>query len=266
MGIIAFLAVAFLVGALDNTFGVKPDAAEAAAGFAISLFLFDTWRSLRRHAEHDAAFLAWLVENRDAVASGAAEYGGLPIAPQTELRRYRVVCCLLVHREVFSRHYVSEYESGLAAALRLTLCSLVTGWWSHLGPFLTIAAIGSNLRGGRRCRVGDLLDELTGHQRQVVHLTERAAALARRAMAERGYPEGSALQVEVSGDPACPEYAVRYDDCPPVDGSAWRSQAHGLTVLVNKRDAPRVEGLVVDSEGDGYVFKAPAPKGFLAEL
>ena len=50
-----------------------------SAGFAISLYLFDTWRFLRRHDRERSAFVAWLVENRDAVEAEGADYRGLPI-------------------------------------------------------------------------------------------------------------------------------------------------------------------------------------------
>ena len=79
-----------------------------------------------------------------------------------------------------SRFYVVGEEETVLPSLAFTASSLIVGWWGlpH-GPIYTIQAVSSNLRGGERRRVGDLIDELRGHDRVVVRLTERTAENAR---------------------------------------------------------------------------------------
>ena len=114
-------------------------------------------------------------------------------------------------------------------------------------------------RGGERRRVGDLIDELRSHDRVVVRLTARRQN-ARRIISEREYPPGTALQVEVTGWPDNPHYSVCYDDRPPEDGSVWKSESHGVPVIVRKEDARRLAGLVVDFAGGEYTFtESPKP-------
>lgn len=248
-------AVAFLVGALLNTFGAEPDPTEAIAGYAIALYLFDTWHLLRRHQRYLDEFAAWLIENRDAIKAGRAAYGDLPVTDQTEVKQYRAVTSFVVTISASSRFYLVGHETAFLTAVRFTLCSLTIGWWGLLGPFRTIGAVLTNLQGGKRRRIGDLLDELTGHEKAVVRLTERAAENVRRIMTEKGFPAGTALQVEVTGDPGFREYHITYDDRPPTDGSVWKSEDNGVLVIVGKEDAPKIVGLTIDFEGGNYVYK-----------
>jgi len=48
-----------------------------------------------------------------------------------------------------------------------------------------------------------------------------------------------------------------YDEQPPTDGSVWRSQPHGVSVIVSKEIAAKLTGLVVDFDGGDYVFTEP---------
>ena len=88
--------------------------------------------------------------------------------------------------------------------------------------------------------------------------TERAAENAVRIMAERGFPPGSALRIEVQGKRGEGTYVVSYDDLPTSDGQDWVGTSHGVPVLVAKRLAPLVQGMSIDFQDGRYVFKAPS--------
>jgi Fe-S cluster assembly iron-binding protein IscA len=226
-------------------------------------------RGKRRQSQANAAVdnSAWqkagcLIENRDAIKAGKARYNGMFIVEQTEVTQFQLaLSALVISVKTPSRFYVVGEEETVLPSLAFTASSLIVGWWGlpH-GPIYTIQAVSSNLRGGERRRVGDLIDELRGHDRVVVQLTERAAENARRIMSEREYPPGTALQVEVTGKPGTLHYSVCYDDRPPEDGSVWKSESHGVPVIVRKEDARRLAGLVVDFAGGEYIFTESAKR------
>jgi Fe-S cluster assembly iron-binding protein IscA len=88
----------------------------------------------------------------------------------------------------------------------------------------------------------------------VVILTERAAEAARRQMAERGFPPGSAIRVDVTGKRQPRHYEITYDEVPATEGRDWIAQSHGVTILVFKKDALHLKGLTIDFQDGRYVF------------
>lgn len=256
MWIIRAVAVLFLGGALWNTVGPHPDPANALVGYGLALFLIVLDRYMRRQQSEIADFCAWVLENKEAIKRGDARLDGLPIDEDTTLVQYQAAMSLvLVMVKVRSRFYLLGYEASPATALQFTVASLLLGWWSLHGAAATIDSVVANARGGKRTRLGDLLDDLTGHEKEVVRLTERAAEQARRIMAERGFPKGPALWIEPTGRSTPPEYQISYDDQPPTDGSCWRSESHGVPVVVRKKDEPRLAGLVVDFLDGDFAFQ-----------
>ena len=267
MWIPLIFAVLFLAAAVSNSFGPERNLAEATAGYAIAVCLFATWGLVRGHAKYQAGFLAWLVRNRDAIKVGTARFNEVSIGEQTEVTQFFLAASFLViSLKLPSRFYVVGEEETVYPGFAFTGLSLLLGWWGipH-GPIYTIGAVSSNLAGGKRRRVGDLLDELRGHDRAVVHLTARAAENARRIMSERGFPEGTVVQVEVTGKPGSLQYSVSYDDRPSADGSVWKSEADGVTVIVRKSDERRLAGLTVDFVGGEYTFQESAKRFDLTE-
>jgi Fe-S cluster assembly iron-binding protein IscA len=243
-------------------FDRQPDFANAAGGYAVGACLIATWWLMRGHARYQANFLNWLVENRDSIKAGKALHNGMLIVEQTEVTQFQLaISALVISLKTLSRFYGVGEEEAVLPPLAFTASSLIVGWWgAPHGPIYTIQAVSSNLRGGERRRVGDLIDELRGHDRVVVQLTERAAENARRIISEREYPPGTALQVEVTGKRGTPHYSVCYDDRPPEDGSVWKSESHGVPVIVRKEDARRLAGLAVDFAGGEYTFKESAQR------
>jgi Fe-S cluster assembly iron-binding protein IscA len=124
----------------------------------------------------------------------------------------------------------------------------------------TLRAIITNLRGGRRRRVIDLIGDDRPHRNDVVVLTERAAEAARRHMAEHGFPTGSAIRVDVTGKLRPRRYEITYDELPTTEGRDWIGQSHGVSILVFKKDALRLEGLTIDFQ-DGRILLANSSGG-----
>jgi len=255
-------ALLFLAGALVNTFGADRNPTEAMSGYLISLGLLAAGHFIRQNNRQSREFCDWLLENQAAVKAGSARYNGAPIDEQTVLVQYQAAMSfLVVSIKASSRFYLAGEESSLTTAARFSLCSLLLGWWGlPWGPVYTVSSVFSNLRGGKRRNVRDVLDELTGYEKEVVQLTERAAENARRIMVERGFPAGSAMQVEASESPGSYRCQISYDDQPPIDGSVWKNECHGVTVIVRKGDRSRLEGLLVDFIDGEFRFQ-PAARG-----
>ena len=96
---------------------------------------------------------------------------------------------------------------------------------------------------------------MTGsHRKDLVVLTERAADAARRHMAEHGFPTGSAIRIDVTGKLRPRQYEITYDEVPTMEARDYIGQSQGISVLVFKKDAPRLEGLTIDFQDDQYTF------------
>lgn len=200
-------------------------------------------------------FVYWLTENLDAAHSGTATYQGAPIDRDTRVTQYHAAfSCIVLSFQFPSRFYVIGHDSTAVVAFFYTLSSLIFGWWGFpWGPGYTLGAVFGNLFGGSRQTVGDLIDELTGHRRNVVALTERAATLAREQIAERGYPPDTALHVRLTDD-FHPDYRVEFD-YPDSDGRQWRGESQGLTILVDKRYTHELDGLIIDCQDGRFSFR-----------
>jgi Fe-S cluster assembly iron-binding protein IscA len=197
-----------------------------------------------------------LLRSRDAIRDGTALYNGLPIHEETVLTRYEwVVGAFVYARRGYSRYFIHEREDPGSVPRNYLLLSLLLGWWYvPWGPVWTLKAVVTNLGGGTRKRVIDLIGDETPHRNDVVVLTDRAVEAARREMSERGFPPGSALRVDVYGARRPRRYEVTYDEVPAVEGRDWVGRSQGIPILVFKKDAPRLKGLTVDYQDGQYTF------------
>lgn len=256
MWIPLLLSMSLFFAGFRNLWGREASAVYATIELATALYLLEVWRCMVRHHEQAREFREWLLENRAAIQSGDAVYGTIPITEQTEVKQYQAAVSF-VHfsTQVPSRYYIG-HETSEVTWFNFTHCSVLIGWWGiPWGPVNVLRAVFANLRGGKTSTVGELLAEMAEYQKDVIHLTERAAEAARRIMEERGFPTGTAMQVEVQGDPGFLVYAITYDDQPPSDGSVWRSEASGVAVIVRRRDASRLEGLTIDFKDGDFLFQ-----------
>jgi len=204
----------------------------------------------------EAELTARLLRSRHTIQDGTALFNGVPIHDQTVLTRYeRVTGMIFIYRWEYSRYFVHEIEDPGTIPRDYIIHSLLWGWWSFpWGPVRTLKAVFTDLSGGSRRRVIDLIGDDTAHRDDIVSLTEKAAEAARREMAERGFPPGSAVRVDVHGARRPRRYEVTYDELPATSGRDWIGRSHGIPVLVFKKDAPRLKGLVVDFQDGRYRF------------
>jgi hypothetical protein len=258
--VLLIYAALFLAGASVSLASGK--FGEAGAAAAIALGLCGLGYYMRRQEQERLRFVDWLSENLDSVASGGQWYGDTRVTSETVLRQYEMAVSFLAATvRTESRYYISETGAGTMPALVLATVSLLLGWWGFPGgPFVTIQAVWVNLRGGKRLLVQDLNDGLTAHRKELVQLTERAADHARFLMRSRGFPDTTALQVEMVWQGSERAYSVTFDDQPPSDGSVWWSEAHGIKVLVPKRIAAEVDGLLIDAARGEFQFRQGPPR------
>jgi Fe-S cluster assembly iron-binding protein IscA len=195
--------------------------------------------------------VAQLIKHRNEIRSGTAVFNGVRINDETELTRFvRAAGFLHLRIRTYSGYHVVDQEPLDALRRTYIISSLILGWWSiPFGVVDTVSAVGTNMRGGIKSKVSDLIGG-----GDVLKLTKRAAEAAVMQMAERGFPPGSALRIDVTGRKRPLKYEITYDDSPPAGGRDWIIESNGLTILVFRKDAPRLKGLTVDFQQGAYTF------------
>lgn len=159
MRIILIVAGLFLAGALYNFFAPTGDPMEGVAGLAIASLLVGLWLFLLKQDKLNGNFLDWLSKNAITIMSGGSLYNDVLITSEMQITQYQAALSFLVITvKVPSRFHIVGHESSLGAACLFTLVSLIFGWWGiPWGPIYTIQSIFSNLNGGHKQKVGDLL-------------------------------------------------------------------------------------------------------------
>jgi hypothetical protein len=197
-----------------------------------------------------------LLRSREAIRDGTALFNGMPIHYETLLTRYERVTSLVVYCQLtYSRYYVHGSESPGSLPRAYILHTLLLGWWTFpWGPARTLKAVITNLCGGKKRRVIDLIGDEAPDSDDVVLLTARAAEAALRAMAERGFAPGSAVRVDVTGKRRPRRYEITYDELPTTQGRDWIGRLYGVPILVLKKDAPRLKGLTIDFQEGQFTF------------
>ena len=91
---------------------------------------------------------------------GAATYGELTISIDDIVTRFDVcVSAVIMTETYYSAYHIVGRQSRRGRNVLCTLCTLLMGWWGlPSGPIKTIDSLTQNLVGGRKIRVGDLLD------------------------------------------------------------------------------------------------------------
>ncbi len=81
-------------------------------------------------------FLAWLVQNIEAIQEGKASYDTYQITRDTEVTQYSAAFSFIILSiKVPSRFYILYHHPTTSAAFVCTLLSLVFGWWGFpAGP------------------------------------------------------------------------------------------------------------------------------------
>jgi hypothetical protein len=161
VGIFFVFGILFGLATVLNLF--DSDSANAAATASLSVFLIGLALHFRREGQARDDFEEWLDEHGDALLDGdCVDYKGLEITGETRVAFFRACFSYVIFAAwAQSRYLVVGEERRFVVATLYSLITFVFGWWSlPFGPILTVVALHSNLRGGKRMSVHDLLIEI----------------------------------------------------------------------------------------------------------
>jgi len=83
-----------------------------------------------------------------------------------------------------------------------------------------------------------------------IQLTEQAAKKVTENLSRRGNGVGITIGVRTTGCSGL-AYKLEYVDNPPVTRDWFKYESHGVTVWVNGRDTPYLQGLTMDYKRQG---------------
>lgn len=161
MCIVAGLAILFIGGAVWNLF--HGDFDNAAFGLVIGAILGAIAFVLGREENETEKFLGFLVENREALQSGATPaYGDIPISLNTEVTQfYSCLSFVILTTKIPSRFYLRGHHKTGGIGTIYSVISLIAGWWGFpWGPIYTIQSLYKNMRGGDKSTVAQLLAKI----------------------------------------------------------------------------------------------------------
>jgi hypothetical protein len=155
------IVIAFVLGALFLAgfvfSAVSGDGPNAAVSGVLGATLIGTALFARAEDARAQQFRFWLGHNEQALRAGGAEYEGRIVTPETKLRTFKMAVSMLVVSYRFVSAPVPEHRA-LGAGAAYTLVSMLLGWWGFpWGPIFTLEALFTNLTGGKRTTVGELI-------------------------------------------------------------------------------------------------------------
>lgn len=209
----------------------------------------------------------WLLANKAEILDGGVERDGVLVTDATVLYQYKyVVSLVFVTFNCTTPYLLPTIRNDLlrTARIKYSLISLLFGWWGiPWGPTCTIPALFTNLTGGNRRTVGSILAEAewgipiapdyvaSQCARNVIELTESAAAEIRRRRDAAGHPESIAIRIFPTkwADAEC---ELQFD-WPVSDGRDLVGSSMGITILIDKRDAELLDGRALDFTEGAFV-------------
>ncbi len=158
MFILLLFGLIFFIGGLYN-FYFYHDNIEAWGGLLISSLLFSLFFFIRHEKNKSLEFLNWLFRNKTLLDQGTLLYNGERITKNSEVVQFEAVLSFLVFStKISSRFYLKTPHNLFIVGLAYSFITLLFGLWAipH-GPIWTIKSIMTNLRGGKRQKILDLL-------------------------------------------------------------------------------------------------------------
>jgi Fe-S cluster assembly iron-binding protein IscA len=205
-------------------------------------------------------FEAWILEHKDELLAGSADYYGTEVTDSTEFYQFEWVLSLGVITLQFKS--APDIPSSYNGFLRRAMCgysalSFFFGWWGFpFGPPLTIGALWHNLGRGKSRTIGSYLQyietgfdappdvSIRAHRRNVLTITDRAAAEIFRRRKDGNFAEDCGIRF-APADAAGREVTIQFD-FPVTDGRDWVQETPGMLVLIDKRHEPDLTGAVID--------------------
>ncbi|WBW97923.1 hypothetical protein [Oceanirhabdus sp. W0125-5] len=132
---------------------------EGLVGIAVSLIMILEYFYFLMEERKNDKFTKWLLENYYEIIEGNAEYNGIKIYSDTELKQYHACFSFItLTTKVSSRYFVKDHHFTPVRNLIYSLATLVFGWWSlPRGPIYTLECLFKNLFGGTKVTVNELL-------------------------------------------------------------------------------------------------------------
>jgi len=99
-----------------------------------------------------------MIEHEDDIKMGKYFYRGHRIKTETVLVSYQTAISIIIAtQKSSSRFYVVDHDRTALIGYLYSLGTFLFGWWGiPFGPIYTVQALATNVKGGRRVRVGDL--------------------------------------------------------------------------------------------------------------
>jgi hypothetical protein len=152
------------LGGIFNLFDKDPNYSMGAFGVGVGIICGGAFLYARRSQKERLSFLEWLIENRQSLIDGVtALYKGIPISITSELVTYQFCFSFIFYTvKLPSQFFVIEHEVESSKKFTYSLFTFLLGWWGFpFGPIYTIQVLYSNLRGGIRQTISELVRELS---------------------------------------------------------------------------------------------------------
>ena len=132
-----------------------------ASIFLVLLFsLLLLYANKTRISQQDPeTFLQEIQNQKSKIERGGWVYHGMKITSETEVSQYYLTISIIFFSvKVASRFYIIGSENTKVINGTYSLVTFLLGWWGiPWGPIYTIQSLVSNLRGGNRIKVAELL-------------------------------------------------------------------------------------------------------------
>jgi Fe-S cluster assembly iron-binding protein IscA len=205
-------------------------------------------------------FESWILEHKDELLAGSADYYGTEVNDSTEFYRFEwVVSFGLITIQFDTPADIPSRHNGFLrkAMYGYSALSCFFGWWGFpFGPPLTIGALWHNLGRGKKRTIGSYLQYLeTGfdappdvsiraHRREILKITDRAAAEIVRLRRAGEFADDCGIRI-APADSTGPEVAIQFD-FPVTDGRDWVQETSGMVVMIDKRHETKLNGSAID--------------------
>ncbi|MBI1744486.1 hypothetical protein HYR54_15670 [Candidatus Acetothermia bacterium] len=150
----------FLVAAVFH--GTNGSLANAAWDLLFAVLMSAAQFLARVQQRESGDFLIWLDHNRERLQCDIAFYKGRRVTPLTEVTQFRACLSPLTTTvKLTSRYLIHGQDNLLGMGLAYSLVTLLLGWWKlPWGPVHTFLTLLTNLLGGHKHTVAELLAEL----------------------------------------------------------------------------------------------------------
>jgi Fe-S cluster assembly iron-binding protein IscA len=224
-----------------------------------------TWKS------RTGPFESWILEHKDELLAGSADYYGTAVTESTEFYRFEWVASfgLITIQFESPADIPSSYNGFLRKAMYgYSALSFFFGWWGFpFGPPLTVGALWHNLGRGKMRTIGSYLQyietgfdappdiSIRAHRREILTITDRAAAEIVRRRREGNFADNCGIRI-APADSAGREVAIQFD-FPVTDGRDWVQETSGFVVMMDKRHETELRGSSIDFVDGRFVAAVP---------